>query len=328
VACRDLGKSFDDHAVVHDLDLEIPSGTIVGLIGPSGCGKTTTVRLLTGLHEPTTGQAWVDGTPAMQLSHSQRARIGYLPQIPALFPDLSLWENLSFHASMYGLRLRRKRRLRQLLDWVDLTDDRDKRVRAASGGMQRRLALAAAFVHDPTLVFLDEPTAGIDPILRSKFWDQFHELRDAGRTLVVTTQYVGEAAECDLVGVLSDGELIVFDTPANLLRVAYGGDVIDVELERVTPDLDVLRDVEGVVARPEAVGPTSWRVVVADASTACSAVRDALDRADAGVVEVRDHPVDYDESFVRLIERHRAETAERDERDERDEQGERVEVPA
>jgi len=314
VACRDLGKSFDDHAVVHDLDLTIPAGTIVGLIGPSGCGKTTTVRLLTGLYEPTAGAAWVDGTPSTQLSHAQRARIGYLPQIPALFPELSMWENLSFHASMYGLRLRRKRRLRQLLDWVELTDDRDKRVRVASGGMQRRLALAAAFVHDPALIFLDEPTAGIDPILRAKFWDQFHELRDAGRTLLVTTQYVGEAAECDLVGVLSDGELVVMDTPANLLRVAYGGDVLDVELERIAPDLDVLREVDGVVSRPEAVGPTSWQVVVADSSTTCGPVRDTLERAFAGGVEVRDHPVDYDESFVRIIERHRAATADRAER--------------
>jgi ABC-2 type transport system ATP-binding protein len=318
VACRGLGKSFDDHAVVRDVGLEIQAGTIVGLIGPSGCGKTTTVRLLTGLYEPTTGEAWVDGTPATELSHSQRARIGYLPQIPALFPELSMWENLSFHASMYGLRLRRKRRLRQLLDWVELTADRDKRVSAASGGMQRRLALAAAFVHDPTLVFLDEPTAGIDPILRAKFWEQFQELRNAGRTLIVTTQYVGEAAECDLVGVLSDGELVMLDTPANLLRAAYGGDVLDVELERMTPDLDVLRDVDGVVGRPTAIGPTSWQVVVADSSAACPTVRDALEHAGAGNVEVRDHPVDYDESFVRIIERHRAATADRAEGDEGD----------
>jgi ABC-2 type transport system ATP-binding protein len=311
VSCRELGKSFDDVAVVRDLDLVIPAGTIVGLIGPSGCGKTTTVRLLTGLYEPTTGQAWVDGTPATQLTHAQRARIGYLPQIPALFPELSLWENLSFHASMYGLKLRRKRRLRQVLDWVELLDDRDKRVREASGGMQRRLALAAAFVHEPTLAFLDEPTAGIDPILRAKFWDQFQELRDAGRTLVITTQYVPEAAECDLVGVLSDGELVMLDTPANLLRAAYGGDVLDVELERVVPDLDVLRGVDGVVARPEPVGPTSWTVVVDDAAAACTPVLHALEGAGAGTVDVRDRPVDYDASFVRIIERHRAERAER-----------------
>jgi ABC-2 type transport system ATP-binding protein len=220
VACSALGKSFGDAPVVHDVDLNIPTGTIVGLIGPSGSGKTTTVRLLAGLLDPTTGHAEVDGTPSTELSHRQRSRIGYLPQRPALFPDLSLWENLNFHASMYGVRLRRRARLRELLEWVELTDDRRKRVREASGGMQRRLALAAAFVHDPALAFLDEPTAGIDPILRARFWDQFRVLRDAGRTLIVTTQYVGEAAACDVVGVLSAGELVFFGTPDELLSLA------------------------------------------------------------------------------------------------------------
>jgi ABC-2 type transport system ATP-binding protein len=218
VVAQGVSKAFDDDAVVRDVDLTIPPGTIVGLIGPSGCGKTTTVRLLTGLLEPTAGTVEVDGTTATELTHRQRSRIGYLPQIPALFPDLSLWENLNFHASMYGLRLRRRARLRELLDWVELTDDRSKRVREASGGMQRRLALAAAFVHDPALVFLDEPTAGIDPILRARFWDQFRSLRDAGRTLLVTTQYVGEAANCDVVGVLSEGELVFLGLPDDLLR--------------------------------------------------------------------------------------------------------------
>ncbi|HEU4841988.1 MAG TPA: ABC transporter ATP-binding protein [Ilumatobacteraceae bacterium] len=218
VACAGLGKSFGDAPVVHDLDLRIPAGTIVGLIGPSGCGKTTTVRLLTGLLAPTTGHAEVDATPSTELTHRQRSRIGYLPQTPALYPELSLLENLNFHASMYGLRLRRRKRLRQLLDWVELTDDRGKRVREASGGMQRRLALAAAFVHDPAVAFLDEPTAGIDPILRARFWDQFRTLRESGRTLIVTTQYVGEAANCDVVGVLSAGELVFLGTPTALLE--------------------------------------------------------------------------------------------------------------
>src|SRR5215203_4337875 len=122
VVARDLVKTFGDETVVRDVDLAIRPGTIVGLIGPSGCGKTTTVRLLTGLLAPTSGTAVVDDTPATQLSHRQRARIGYLPQIPALFPELSLWENLNFHASMYGLRLRRGPRLRELLDWVELTE--------------------------------------------------------------------------------------------------------------------------------------------------------------------------------------------------------------
>ena len=166
VTCADLGKRFGDEEVVSGVDLRIDEGSIVGLIGPSGCGKTTTVRLLTGLLAPTTGTATVWGTPATSLVARQRQQIGYLPQLPSLFPQLSLWENLSFHASMYGLRLRRRHRLHHVLEWVQLDEHRSKKVREVSGGMQRRLALAAAFVHDPALVFLDEPTAGIDPILR------------------------------------------------------------------------------------------------------------------------------------------------------------------
>jgi ABC-2 type transport system ATP-binding protein len=305
VRCEHLGKSFDDTPVVHDVSLQIDAGTIVGLIGPSGSGKTTTVRLLTGLYAPTTGIAEIEGIPSTDLSHRQRARLGYLPQVPALFPDLSLWENLGFHASMYGLRLRRRRRLRQLLDWVELDGDRDKRVREASGGMQRRLALACSFVHDPSLAFLDEPTAGIDPILRAKFWDRFHELRDTGRTLIVTTQYVGEAAYCDLVGVLSEGELLLFDTPDGLRRAAFGGDVLDIELDRAVTSLDGLTRLDVVLSRPDATGPTTWQVVVTDAAVAEPAVEEALAADGAPLVGVREHPVDFDEAFVRLIERHR-----------------------
>ena len=120
IIADDVTMTFDDTDVVKSLDLTVEPGSIVGLIGPSGCGKTTTVRLLTGLLEPTNGSATVDGVPAHHMTAKQRARIGYLPQSPALFSDLSVWENLNFHASMYGLALRRRKRLRQLLEWVEL----------------------------------------------------------------------------------------------------------------------------------------------------------------------------------------------------------------
>ena len=211
-----------------------------------------------------------------------------------------------------ALRLRRKRRLRQLLDWVELTDDRDKRVREASGGMQRRLALAAAFVHDPALVFLDEPTAGIDPILRAKFWDQFQRaarrrahaarhdaVRRRGRRLrsrrravrrrARHARHAGQPAAAPRTAVTSSTSSWSGRCPISTCSVTSAASS----------------------ARPEAVGPTSWQVVVDDSSATCASVRDALERAGAGAVEVRDHPVDYDESFVRIIERHRAETAER-----------------
>jgi ABC-2 type transport system ATP-binding protein len=310
VWCEHLGKSFGGTPVVEDVSLGVDHGTIVGLIGPSGSGKTTMVRLLTGLYAPTTGVAEIDGTPATALGHRQRSTLGYLPQVAALFPDLSMWENLSFHASMYGLRLRRRRRLRQLLDWVELDEHRDKRVREASGGMQRRLSLACSFVHDPSLAFLDEPTAGIDPILRAKFWDRFRELRGTGRTLIITTQYVGEAAYCDVVGVMSEGRLLLFDTPDGLRRAAFGGDVLDIELDRPVRSLDELTRLDTVLTRPDATGPTSWQVLVTDGAVAESAVEHALTAADVGLVAVRAHAVDFDEAFVRLIERHRTERAE------------------
>jgi ABC-2 type transport system ATP-binding protein len=306
IEARELTRSFDDVTVVKSLDLSIDRGSIIGLIGPSGCGKTTTVRLLTGLLRPTSGEALLGGTPAAGLSATRRRDLGYLPQIPALFPELSLWENLSFHASMYGLPLRRKSLLRSTLEWVELDEHRHKKVSEASGGMQRRLALAAALVHDPEIVFLDEPTAGIDPILREKFWEHFRALAAAGKTLLVTTQYVGEAAYCDCVGLLSDGELLLFDTPENLRRAAFDGEVLDVILRRPATDAEVARleQLPFVVGGIEREGSTGLRVVVD--GEVLEALNECLVEAGLDVESVDEHVVDYDEAFVRVVERHRS----------------------
>jgi ABC-2 type transport system ATP-binding protein len=308
IVARGLTKAFDADPVVRDVDLMLARGSILGLIGPSGCGKTTTVRLLTGLLRPTAGNAYVGGTESTRLTPAQRQRIGYLPQIPALFDDLSLLENLSFHASMYGLPLRRRRRrLRALLDWVELLPDRRKRVRDVSGGMQRRLALASTFVHDPQYAFLDEPTAGIDPILRDKFWQEFRTMRDQGRTLLVTTQYVGEAAHCDLVGLLSDGELLMVDTPENLRRAAFGGEVVDLVLQRPPTEAEVadLERLDVVIGSVERLDPVSLRIVVDDAMRALDLLRQRTSGDGLTIVEANEHIVDYDEAFVRVVERHR-----------------------
>jgi ABC-2 type transport system ATP-binding protein len=308
VKAEQLSKRFGDRDVIAPLDLEIEPGTIVGLIGPSGSGKTTTVRLLAGLLAPTDGSASVFGVPSTELTAHERARIGYLPQSPALFPELSLHENLSFHASMYGLPLRRRRRLDSLLDWVELTEHRTKRVSQASGGMQRRLALAAAFVHDPLVVFLDEPTAGIDPILREKLWGRFREAAERGTTIVVTTQYVGEAGQCDMVGLLSDGELLLLDTPQNLRRAAFEGEVVDVVTERPLgrTELDQLASEPFVIGSVERAGPLTVRIVVDDATDAIDEVRSAFDRLGVDITSLDEHVVDYDEAFVRVVQRHRS----------------------
>jgi ABC-2 type transport system ATP-binding protein len=307
IICAGLGKRFGDEQVVRDLTFTVAEGTIVGLIGPSGCGKTTTVRLLTGLYEPSEGEVRVRGRTPHRLSRRDRRRIGYLPQLPALFPELSVWENLNFHASLYGVGLSRRRRMREILHWVELYEDRRKRVRDTSGGMQRRLALAATFVHDPQLLFLDEPTAGIDPILRIKLWQRFRELRDAGRTLVVTTQYVGEAADCDVVALLADGELLILDTPENLRRAAYDGEVLDLTTQLPLSDALVaeLAELPFVVGEPQRTSYRAVRVVVDHAGAALPRLHELLQERRVEVVEAQEYIVDFDEVFVRVIERHR-----------------------
>ena len=227
VWARGLTRHFGKEVAVDNLSLEIPHGSIFGFIGPSGSGKTTTVRLMTGVLRPTAGDLMVLGKRPWEFSQSTREQIGYMPQLFVLYPQLTVWENMNFAASIYGMGLVRGRQIKELLDFVELSEHRGKLARQISGGMQRRLSLAATLVHDPDLIFLDEPTAGIDPVLRRKFWDHFKELQNQGHTLFVTTQYVGEAAYCDKVGVLAKGRLVALDTPEGLRHRAFGGEPVD-----------------------------------------------------------------------------------------------------
>jgi ABC-2 type transport system ATP-binding protein len=309
--CADhLAKAFEpDRPVLTDISFEIPVGTIVGFIGPSGCGKTTLVRLMTGSHAPTGGTVSVLGRDPTDLSRSDRQEIGYLPQTPVLFRDLSVWHNLNFHASLNGVGFRRRRRLRDLITFVELESHEEKRVSQISGGMQRRLALAAALVHDPRFLFLDEPTAGIDPILRQKFWERFRSLRDNGRTLIVTTQYVSEAASCDLVAVLSEGRLVTIDTPDGLRQRAFGAELVDVSTSAPVYGDETLRQIEtlpGVNQIVERIDPLTLRLSVDDISHLAPVLSEWLTSRGVELAEYREHVPDYDDVFVRIIEDHRA----------------------
>lgn len=303
VSFAGAGKRFGDRWVVEHLDLEIPRGSIFGLIGPSGCGKTTTVRLANGVYRPDAGRVELLGAPPSTLPPHRRAAIGYLPQRPALFADLSLWENLNFHASLNGVRFRRRRRLEELLELVDLQDDRKKLVRESSGGMQRRLALAATLVHRPAFLILDEPTAGIDPILRRRFWAHFRSLAALGNTLVVTTQHVDEAADCDLVGLLAEGAVAALGTPEQLRRQAVGGEIIEVEVDRMLED-------DHIVALARVASASSYqrldgrrvRLIVDDGGTALHVVLKELERHGVGVVDAEEVVLPYDDMFIRLVE--------------------------
>jgi ABC-2 type transport system ATP-binding protein len=212
---------------------------------------------------------------------------------------------------MYGVRLRRRRRLHEMLDFVELGPHRHKRVSELSGGMQRRAALAAALVHDPTLVFLDEPTAGIDPILRRRFWDQFRVLRDQGRTLVVSTQYIGEAAYCDLVAVLTHGRLLTMDTPDNLRRQAFGGELVDV----VTCDPTTAEVVYGLAGLPGVTGPLqrpdmcTVRLVVDSAAEFVPQCLRWIEDHSVAISACQEYVPELDDAFVRLVRADEAATA-------------------
>lgn len=305
IVVKDLTKQFGDQIVVDQINFNIPQGSIFGFIGPSGCGKTTTVRLLTGIYKPTHGEALVLGHAPDQFTQAEREKIGYMPQNFVLYPDLTVWENLNFAASIYGIGLKRGKRLNELLDFVELQEHKQKLVRNISGGMMRRLMLAATLVHEPELLFLDEPTAGIDPVLRRKLWDYFEYLREAGKTLFVTTQYVSEAAYCDMVGVMNDGRLLMVDTPKGLIRRAMGGEVIDLRSDHRI-DYQVLKEMAAlpfILDEVKRVDSTEVRILVDAADKALPALVDWCNDRNIPVESIQPYLPPFDDVFVALIER-------------------------
>jgi len=219
-----LSHRFDKETVLRDVSMEIPAGSIVGLLGPSGSGKTTLIRCMIGLLRPTAGSVEIGG---LRVPHrSLPAGLGYMAQADALYEDLTGLQNLRFFGSLYGLRGRAAReRIGYVLDLTLLRGHEKKRVARYSGGMKKRLSLAIALLHEPRLLVLDEPTIGIDPVLRAQFWDEFRLLRAAGRTLVLTTHVMDEAARCDRLGMIFEGRLLAYATPGEILERTGTGSV-------------------------------------------------------------------------------------------------------
>jgi ABC-2 type transport system ATP-binding protein len=303
ISASGLTKRFGPSAGVFDIDLDIASGLIVGFIGPSGSGKTTTIRLMTGILAPDSGRVVVLGADPTAFDTRTRGRIGYMPQESILYPHLTLRDNLNFAASLYGMPYRRSTQIERMIDFVALGDAVDRLPGQASGGEQRRLMLASTLIHQPDLIFLDEPTAGIDPVLRRKFWDRFEELGEQGRTLVVTTQYVGEAAYCDYVAVLAGGRILSFDTPEGLRRAAFDGELIDLTFENPPASAD-LASLDGALTRH----PVQWidsrrvRVVVEDAGAAAPQLTKWAEQRGLTLEKAESYLPPFDDVFVHLVD--------------------------
>lgn len=302
-----VSKTYPNGAGLNEIDLHVDSGTIVGLIGPSGAGKTTAVRIFAGLLSRDHGRLSVLGRDPQNFTPAEQSRLGYLPQDSALYPRLSVKENLDFIAATYGLRNGPRDEARQrVLEFVELIDAQEQRLSEVSGGMRRRASLAAALIHRPELLFLDEPTAGLDPILRHTIWQHLGDLGEEGRTLVVTTQYIGEAAYCDLIVLLSDGDVIQSGHPEELRRAAFDGELVDVVFKSRPSwqSIDTIGQAIGA-SNIEPLAPGSVRYTVEDAGSAIPVITSTASELDLDLSEAERVVPDFDEVFVRLVDRHR-----------------------
>ena len=240
-----LTKRFGDFVAVDNVSFEVEQGEVVGYLGPNGSGKTTTIRMLLGLLSPSDGKATVLGFDSFRETEQVRARCGYMSQKFAIYDDLTVYENLRFYGGVYGIT--KRARIEQTLEHVGLAGHESELTRGLSAGWRQRLALAIALVHQPKLLFLDEPTSGVDPNARRAFWDLIYALAAEGVTVFVTTHYMDEAEYCGRIGIMRDGKLLAMDTPDGLKKSVIPGLVWEVFAEPLAESLSLLHNVEGVL---------------------------------------------------------------------------------
>ena len=217
IEIRDLSKTFGRVEALKNISLDIPCGRITGLLGPNGAGKTTLIKAMAGSVKPSSGSVSVFSHDPVRNRKKLRKRIGYMPQNPSVYEDLSARENIIFFGRLHGLE-DLDSRTGNILEFTGLANRADDPVHTFSGGMKKRVSLACALVHDPELLFLDEPTAAIDPVLRKKFWEMFRHLADVGKTIIISTHLMEEALHCDILVLLSEGQVLLSAPPGTILQ--------------------------------------------------------------------------------------------------------------
>jgi ABC-2 type transport system ATP-binding protein len=252
IVLNHLSKTFGAVHAVHDLSLKIEAGTIFGFLGPNGAGKTTTMRMLCGLTHPTSGHATIEGADVWKDRQRVRTKFGYVPQRFSLYRDLTVVENFRFFGGAYGVPgAELQRRIEGLLGLIDLQEKRNAIAASLSGGMRQLLAIGCALVHNPSLLFFDEPTVGLDPVHRQQIWNLLYDLSHEGKTIFVTTHYMDEIERCTEVGFIEDGRLLA-KAPPRALKSSFRTRLLEIDVEPLMPALVRLRalpDVLGVSLR-------------------------------------------------------------------------------
>jgi daunorubicin resistance ABC transporter ATP-binding subunit len=307
------GRKF---LAIDHLTLDVPQGQVFGLLGPNGSGKTTTVNMISGLVPPSSGSISILGKDIRRHRQQILRRLGTVPQETALYDELTAWTNMEFHADLYGVpRAQKRERITRLLELVNLLDRKDSRVATFSGGMKRRLAIARALLHEPRLVYLDEPTLGVDVQARAAIWQYVRDLRSEGKTVLITTNYLEEAqALCDRLAIIDHGRLVAVDTPDHL-RQTHGGSVISIvvrlgrgaqlaieHLHRLDGVSDVTVEQEGTPGPEPTAGLTESyvvRLVTRGASNHLARIVNILSR-ECEILDIAVRESNLDEVFLQL----------------------------
>jgi ABC-2 type transport system ATP-binding protein len=299
VEASELTKRFRHAVAVDRLTLSIDRGEIFGLVGPDGAGKTTSMRLLTGVMAASAGSATVLGVDVTRDPEAIRHRIGYVPQASSLYADLTVIENLRFYADLFGVpRVETTRRADELLALSRLTPFVSRLARNLSGGMRQKLALCTALIHNPEVLFLDEPTIGVDPVSRRDFWLLIYQLLQQGLTLVVSTPYLDEAERCHRVGLMDHGRVVACDTPAGLRRLLPGSllELRGGPVDTARSILETLPEVQKV----DVFGET-LHVSVGDADSAIPALQTALQHAALRDAQLRQITPSLEDVFIAVL---------------------------
>ncbi len=297
IIAQDLTRRFGKFVAVDQISFQVARGEIFGFLGPNGSGKTTTIRMLLGLLRPTKGKASVLGYDVARQADALRRSVGYMSQRFSLYPDLTVMENMNFFGRAYhvwGARLTERRNA--VLEMMGLTSKEKELTANLAGGFKQRLALAAAILHEPQLLFLDEPTAGVDPVSRRDFWRLLYRLAAAGTTIFVTTHYMDEAEQCHRLAFIHDGRLVAMGTPGDIKERQMHGRVIEIDCEPPGRALEVLRRIAGL--EEVALYGSLVHVVTADLDRDEPIIRKALEDAEVSIGSLMVIPPSLEDVFI------------------------------
>ncbi|HOA62723.1 MAG TPA: ABC transporter ATP-binding protein [Verrucomicrobiota bacterium] len=301
VSVKDLEKRFGSFIAVNRVSFEVRKGEIFGFLGPNGAGKSTTIRMLCGLLAPTGGSGSVAGFDIRTQQEDIKSHIGYMSQKFSLYEDLTVEENIDFYGGIYCIpRAKRRERKEWVIKMAGLTDHRESRTAILSGGWKQRLSLGCAILHEPPIIFLDEPTSGVDPMSRRQFWDLIYELSGKGVTTFVTTHYMDEAEYCDRIALIYRGELTAMGTPDELKTRLMQDHVLEIQCERPQDAMGEVERVEGI--KEVALFGKGLHAVAVNGEAAAAAVRSRLVERGYRVARVERIVPSLEDVFVSLIE--------------------------